>query len=145
MKKGKADGRALKVAHCPRFLTGRSRECWLEIVKQAPAGALVVSDRATVSVLACAQSLHEEASAKVIEFGPLVMAGTKPDVNPWIAIQHQQALLISKASKDLGLKNWRDGAPATRGKKQIAAAEAAAELAGGSSEWGDDLNPHAVN
>lgn len=121
----------LKAAHCPSHLSGRAREHWLELVGQAPAGALLVSDAALLGVLACALAAHEQAAVKTIEFGALVMTGTKAEVNPWLTVQNQQAAIIARVGRELGLRYWREGAP-TRGyvgKKQAAAA-AAQEVGG---------------
>lgn len=146
---------ALKSVHCPETLTGAARDRWLWLVKSAPEGALCVSDAGSVAVLACALALHEQAAGKVAEFGPVVLAGTKADVNPWVGILNAQAAIISKASRDLGLKHWRAAPAAPRaakvtqgtpaGKKEMARADAAAALNAPVGEWGDDLNPHSVN
>lgn len=152
-KKNKAG--ALKPAHVPETLTGSARDRWLWLVKTAPEGALCATDAGTVAVLACALALHEEAAGKVAEFGPVVLSGTKADVNPWVGILNAQAAIISKASRDLGLKNWRS-APATpraakttqatpAGKKKAAQDDAAATVNTPAGDWGDDLNPHAIN
>lgn len=147
----------LKATHCPGTLTGEARERWLWLVKSAPEGRLVISDAGSVSVLACALALHEQAAAKVAEFGPVILAGTKADVNPWLGILNAQAAIISKASRDVGLKNWRVAPAAERaradkgpagtvsGKKEAARADAAETLNAPAGDWGSDLNPLSVN
>lgn len=155
VKKAKNKAGALKPADCPKALSADARERWHWLVTTAPAGALSVSDAGTVTVLACALVLHEQAAAKVAEFGPVVLAGTKADVNPWVGILNAQAAIISKASRDLGLKSWRPGAAGKKaagagggtlaGKKEIARADAAATLESPAGEWGNDLNPNALN
>lgn len=76
-------------------------------------------------------ALHEQAASKVQEYGGLVMSGTKAEINPWLIVQNQQAAIISKASRDLGLKYWREAAPVRgrTGKKE--AQKAAAHEIGG--------------
>lgn len=123
----KAKKKRLKAAHVPEHLTGRAREIWVEVVSQAPDGALYLADRSTVAVLASALALHEEATRKIAESGAVVGDG----LSPWVKVLNEQASVISRTSRDLGTKYWRETRPGVvkAGKKE--AAKAAAHEIGG--------------
>lgn len=149
----------LKPSHCPAHLTAAAREAWLDLVRDAPAGLLVSSDAATVTVFACAKALHDEAAARVSEYGALVQVGAKTEVNPWVAILNAQAGILSKAGRDLAIGTWRKRTRKTGeaaaagetakgpaiGKKEQAKAEAADAVKQPGHDWGDDLNPNLIN
>jgi P27 family predicted phage terminase small subunit len=77
---------------------------WNYAVDHAPRGMLKKIDASTLVVWVVAESLHRKAALAIAKFGMVTLSPVKkePMQNPYLAILNRQALILLRASAELG-------------------------------------------
>jgi P27 family predicted phage terminase small subunit len=99
----------------PDDLSEKQLEIWNHSVKAAPPGLLTELDRYVLITYCVAAALHEEARAKIKQFGALVKTPITgvPMQSPWLTIMNKQAQIMKGCISEMGFS------PSARGRVKI--------------------------
>jgi P27 family predicted phage terminase small subunit len=88
----------------PDWFTPEQKASWDYAIANSPNGLLKRLDRSVLTTWVVAENLHREATMQVSKLGLIIKSPVKgePMQNPWLAIVNRQALLMMKASSELG-------------------------------------------
>lgn len=92
------------LTEAPDWFTEQQKASWDYAIANAPSGLLKRLDRSVLTTWVVAENLHREATQQVSKLGLIIKSPVKgePMQNPWLAIVNRQALLMMKASSELG-------------------------------------------
>jgi P27 family predicted phage terminase small subunit len=88
----------------PAHLNDRQRRVWSEAIAAAPGGLLKRLDGSVLLVWVVAADLHAMATTEVEKYGAVIAAPKTemPMQSPWVAVMNRQALLMLRASAEMG-------------------------------------------
>jgi P27 family predicted phage terminase small subunit len=87
----------------PEWMSDTQAEGWRYAIANAPPGLLKMCDKSVLAIWVCAEDVHALAAQVVAEKGSIVRAknGT-PMQNPYLSVMNKQALIMLKASSEMG-------------------------------------------
>lgn len=98
----------------PDHLSDPQKEAWRYAVENAPRGLMKLLDQSVLETWCVAQVLHRAANDQVTRYGMIVKTPTGAWIqNPYLSILNKQALIMLKASGEMGFT------PASRTKVQV--------------------------